>query len=93
LIFIAGREKCAEQIRRDSMVRPVRSSRMNNLSLEQLDVWSRKLKYYEYVIDETKISKFDFMNAGSGYGRTGMNDDTKIQSQKRQSSFQSTCKF
>jgi hypothetical protein len=50
LIFIAGREECAEQIRRDSVARPVVSSRMNNMPLEQLDVWSRKLKYYEYVM-------------------------------------------
>jgi hypothetical protein len=51
---------------------------MNNLFLEQLDVWSRKLKYYEYVIDEKNISMFDFMDASWGYGRMGMNDDTKI---------------
>jgi hypothetical protein len=78
LIFIAGREKYAEQIRRDSMARPVDSSRMNNLSLEQLDVRNRKLKYCEYVIDEKDISTFGFMDASWGYGRIGMNDDTKI---------------
>jgi hypothetical protein len=51
---------------------------MNNLSFEQLDVWSRKVKYCEYVIDEKDISKFGFMDASWGYGRMGMNDDTKI---------------
>jgi hypothetical protein len=51
---------------------------MNNLSLEQLDVWSRKVKYYKYVIDENNISKLGFMDAGWGYGRIGMKDDTKI---------------
>jgi hypothetical protein len=51
---------------------------MNNLSLEQLDVWSRKAKCYKYVIDEKDISMFGFMDAGSGYGCMGMNDDTKI---------------
>jgi hypothetical protein len=44
------------------MVRPVASSIMNNLYLEQLDVWSRKAKYYEYVIDENNISRFDFID-------------------------------
>jgi hypothetical protein len=78
LIFIAGREKYAEQVRRVSMVRLFASSRMNNLSLEELDVWSRKLKYCEYVIDEKNISTFGFMDAGSGYGCPGMSDDTKI---------------
>jgi hypothetical protein len=65
----------------------VDSCRMNNLSLEQLDIWSTKTKYYEYVIDENNISLFGFMDASWGYGRIGMNDDTKIWSQKRQSSF------
>jgi hypothetical protein len=51
---------------------------MTNLSLEQLDVWSRKLKYCEYVIDEKDISTFGFMDARWGYGRIGMNNDTKI---------------
>jgi hypothetical protein len=93
LIFIAGREKYAGQVRRVPMFRPVASSRMNNLSLEQLDVWSRKIKYCEYVLDEKDISPFGFMDASCGYGRIGMDDDTKISSQKRQSSFQSPCKF
>jgi hypothetical protein len=77
LIFIAGREKYAEQVRRDRMVRPVASSRMTNLYLEQLNVWSRTLKYCEYVIDEKDISAFGFVDAGSVYGHIGMNDDTK----------------
>jgi hypothetical protein len=51
---------------------------MNNLSCEQLDVWSRKLKYYEYGVDEKNISTFGFMDASWGYGRIGMDDDTKI---------------
>jgi hypothetical protein len=51
---------------------------MNNLSLEQLDVWSRKVKYYEYVIDEHNISWFDFIDVSWGYRRIGMKDDTKI---------------
>jgi hypothetical protein len=51
---------------------------MNDLPLEQLDVGSRKLTYCEYVIDETDISKFGFMDAGWGYGRTGMTDERKI---------------
>jgi hypothetical protein len=54
------------------------SSLMNNLSLEQLDVWSRKLKYCEYVIDEKDVSTFGFMDACCGYGRIGMDDDPKI---------------
>jgi hypothetical protein len=61
--------------------------------LEQFDVWSRKAKYYEYVIDEKNILMFGFMDASWGYGGIGMNDDTKIYSQKRQSSFQIHCKF
>jgi hypothetical protein len=75
------------------MARLLASSRMNNLSLKQLDVWGRKLKYYEYIIDEKNILTFGFMDAGSGYGRICMNDNPKTQSQKRQSSFQSACKF
>jgi hypothetical protein len=63
---------------------------MNNLSLEQLNVWSRKIKYYEYVIDENNISRFDFIDVSWGYGRIGMKDDTKNYSQKTQSSFQSS---
>jgi hypothetical protein len=51
---------------------------MNNLSLEELDIWNRKLKYHKYVIDETDISTFGFMDASWGYGRVGMNDNTKI---------------
>jgi hypothetical protein len=51
---------------------------MNNLSLEQLDVWSRKIKYYEYVLDDQDISTFGFINLSWGYGRIGMDDDTKI---------------
>jgi hypothetical protein len=51
---------------------------MNNMSMEQLAVWSRELKYHEYVIDEKAISKFGLMDSSSGYGRIGMNDDTKI---------------
>jgi hypothetical protein len=51
---------------------------MNNLSLEQLDVWSRKIKYYEYVIDENSLSGFDFIDASWGYGRICMTDDRKI---------------
>jgi hypothetical protein len=78
LIFIERRDKYADQVPRVSMVRPVASSRMNNLSLEQLDVWNRKPKYYQYVIDEENISTFGFTDAGSGYGPIGMNDDRKI---------------
>jgi hypothetical protein len=78
LIFIAGREKYAEQVRRVSMVRPVASSGMNNLSLEQLDVWSRKIKYCEYVLDDKDISTFGFIDPSWGYGCIGMDDDTKI---------------
>jgi hypothetical protein len=74
------------------MVLPAASSRMNNLSLKQLDVCGRKPKYCEYVIDEKDISAFGFMDASWGYGRIGMTD-TKIWSQKRQSSFQNHCKF
>jgi hypothetical protein len=59
------------------MVRPVASSHLNNLSLEQLGVWSRSSKYCEYVIDVKNTSAFVFMDAGSGYGRIGMNNDTK----------------
>jgi hypothetical protein len=51
---------------------------MNNLPLEQLDLWSRKLKYCEYVIDEKNISAFGCMDASWGYERIGMHDDTKI---------------
>jgi hypothetical protein len=51
---------------------------MNNLSLEQLNVWRRKIKYHEYVIDENNIPMFGFTDASWGYGRMGMNDDTKI---------------
>jgi hypothetical protein len=51
---------------------------MNNLSLEQLDVWSIKLKEYEEVIDENNRPMFGFIDASWGYGRIGMNDDTKI---------------
>jgi hypothetical protein len=59
------------------MVRPVASSHINNLSLEQLDYWSRNLEYCEYVRYEKDISTFGFMNAGSGYGRRGINDGTE----------------
>jgi hypothetical protein len=51
---------------------------MNNMSLEQLGVWSRKVKYYEYVIDENNISQFDFIDVSWGYGRIDTKDDTKI---------------
>jgi hypothetical protein len=51
---------------------------MNNLSLEQLNVWSRKAKYYESVIDENNERTFDFMDASWGYVRIGMKDDAKI---------------
>jgi hypothetical protein len=78
LIFITGREKCAEQIRRVSMVRPVGPSRMDNLSLEQSNAWRMKIKYYEYVIDKNNRPVFGFVDASWGYGRIGMNDDTKI---------------
>jgi hypothetical protein len=60
------------------MVRPVASSRMNNLSLEQLDVWSRKIKYCEYVLDDKDILTFGFIDPSSGDGRISMSDDTKI---------------
>jgi hypothetical protein len=78
LIFIAGREKYAGQVRRVSMFRPVASSCVNNLSLEQLDVWRRKIKYCEYVLDDKDISTFGFIDPSWGYGRMGVNDDTKI---------------
>jgi hypothetical protein len=60
------------------MFPPVASSRMNNLPLEQLDVWNRKIKYYEYPIDEKNILTFGFTNAGSGYGRRRISDNTRI---------------
>jgi hypothetical protein len=39
---------------------------------------SRKLKYYDYVIDENDRAMFGFIDASWGYGRISMNDDTKI---------------
>jgi hypothetical protein len=51
---------------------------MNNLSLEQWDVWSRKIKYCEYALDDTDISIFGFIDASSGYGPMGMDNDPKI---------------
>jgi hypothetical protein len=51
---------------------------MNNLSMEQLGVGRRKIKYCEYVLDDTDISAFGFVDPSWGYGRMGMNDDTKI---------------
>jgi hypothetical protein len=63
LIFIADRQKFAEQLQRVSMVRPVGSSRMNNMSLEQLYVRRRKAQCFEYVIDENNGPVFDFMDA------------------------------
>jgi hypothetical protein len=51
---------------------------MNNLSLEQLHVWSRKVKYYEHGIDENNISGFDFRDVSWGYARVGVKDDRKI---------------
>jgi hypothetical protein len=86
-------EEYAGQVRCVSIIRPIAFYRMNNLSLEQLDVWSRKAKYYKYVIDDKNISMFGFIDASWGYGHRGMNDDVKIDCQKRQSSFQSSCKF
>jgi hypothetical protein len=78
LIFIAGREKSAGQVRRVSMFRPVASSCINNLSLEQFDIWSRKIKCCEYVLDDKDISTFGFIDPSWGYGRIGMDDDPKI---------------
>jgi hypothetical protein len=51
---------------------------MNNLSLEQLDVWSRMIKDYEYVINENSVSMYVFMDGSWGYGRICMKDDRKI---------------
>jgi hypothetical protein len=51
---------------------------MNKLYLEQLDVWSRKVKYYEYVLDENDRAMFGFINPSWGYGRISVNDDIKI---------------
>jgi hypothetical protein len=51
---------------------------MNNLSLEQLHVGRRKIKDCEYILDDTDISSFGFIDPRWGYGRIGMNDDTKI---------------
>jgi hypothetical protein len=51
---------------------------MNNLSLEPLDIWRRKTKYYQYVLDDTDILAFGSIDPSWGYGRIGMNGDTKI---------------